>query len=68
MPAVVTAQNVLLKKLNITTNGPPVAADIEAYINEFQQGLTMEQSRQIMELFAAHLPKPSVEVAEEATA
>lgn len=67
-PTVVAAQNVLLKKLNITTDGPPVAVDIEAYINEFQQGLTVEQSRLIMELFAAHLPEPSVEVAEEATA
>lgn len=55
-PALVAAQNVLLKKLNITHDAPPEAADIETYIDIFQRGLSEEQARLIGELFVDYVP------------
>lgn len=64
-PAVVAAQNVLMRKLQFTQDAPPTSADIEAYINTFQQGLTEEQARLILELFAVHVPAPMQETVED---
>lgn len=50
-PAAVAAQNVLMKKLNITKDAPPEANDIGAYITAFRNGLTEEQVRLIEDLF-----------------
>lgn len=61
------AQNILLKKLNITKDGPPVATDIEEYINKFRQGLTEEHVQLILELFAPHLPELSSALIKDAS-
>lgn len=53
----VAAQNVLLNKLGITTDAPPVPADIEAYVQTFQNGLTEEQARLIDELLMDYVPE-----------
>lgn len=58
-PAVQAAQNVLLKKLGITDGAPPVAQDLEAYVQMFQQGLSEEHTRLIADLFADRVPLPS---------
>lgn len=54
--ALLVVQNVLLKKLNITKDAPPEAADIQAYINKFNQGLTVDEAQLIEELFVDHVP------------
>lgn len=50
------AQNVLMRKLNITQDAPPEVDEIEAYINTFRRGLTEEQVRLIDELFVDYVP------------
>lgn len=42
-PAIVAAQNVLLRKLGITSNEPPVPEHIDQYLQAFSNGLTEEQ-------------------------
>lgn len=55
-PALVAAQNILMKKLNITGDGPPEAEDVEACIDTFRRGLTEEQVQFIDELFVDYVP------------
>lgn len=63
----IAAQNVLLKKLNISRDGPPKAADIRAYINTFNRGLTVDDAHLIKKLFVDHVPMgPDVVAAEDA--
>jgi hypothetical protein len=52
-PAVAAAQNVLMKKLGISSEPQLDAADFERYISIFENGLTDEQIMLIRELFQA---------------
>lgn len=55
-PTLLAAQNVLLKKLNITKDAPSEPADIQSYIDTFNRGLTVDEARLIAELFIDFVP------------
>lgn len=57
-PALLAAQNVLMRKLGITGDHPSTADHIDEYIEAFRQGLSEEQARLIAELFIEHAPSP----------
>lgn len=65
-PALLAAQNVLLKKLGLTAEAPPEADDIVAYIHTFQNGHTEDQARLIDELFIDYVPAAVEAEADEA--
>lgn len=56
-PALVAAQNVLLRKLGITVGEAPESTHIDQYIRAFREGLTEEQARMITELFVEYIPE-----------
>ena len=64
-PAVVAAQNVLLKKLGFAAEEPPTADDVDRYVQTFRDGLTEEQVKTIDELFVDHVPIDPDSVEEE---
>jgi hypothetical protein len=49
--AVAAAQNVLMKKLGISSEGQLQSSDFERYLQLFKEGLTKRQVRLILELF-----------------
>jgi hypothetical protein len=49
--AVVTVQNLLMKKLGLVVGVEITTEDFEAYIRVFREGLMLEQCKLTMELF-----------------
>jgi hypothetical protein len=55
-PVVTAAQNMLIKKMGLSSPAELKMEDFEWYIRVLQEGLNEEQARLINELFAPHTP------------
>jgi hypothetical protein len=51
-PAIVTAQNVLIRKLGLASGPQMDTSDFEKYIMLFHEGLSKEQAKMVAELIA----------------
>lgn len=63
--ALAAAQNVLMRKLGLTTEGPPENEDFCKYIQVFREGLTEQQVQLIQELFYAYVPTAEYQAGED---
>jgi hypothetical protein len=57
-PAVIVAQNLLMRKLGLATSSSVEHQDFDRYIATFAEGLSEEQARLIEEVFLDNVPAP----------
>jgi hypothetical protein len=58
-PTVVAAQNLLMRKLGITSRSSVETRDFNCYIKTFVEGLSLEQANLIDEIFMVSVPAPN---------